>query len=86
MLPFWGYIEEDAEPAPIDCMARGVVPVRVKPTGDMTDDFLAKMARKAEGLGGSAIQVASNVVLVRLRQPVPVDVGVGVGVGCGCSR
>jgi len=39
-LPFWGYVSEEAVPAPIDSMARGVVPIRVKPTGDMTDSVL----------------------------------------------
>lgn len=39
-LPFWGYVSEEAVPAPIDSMARGVVPIRVKPTGDMTDSML----------------------------------------------
>ena len=39
-LPFWGYVSEEAVPAPIDSMARGVVPIRVKPTGNMTDSVL----------------------------------------------
>ena len=38
--PYWGYVSEEAVPAPIDNMARGVVPIRVRPTGDMTDSML----------------------------------------------
>ena len=49
-------------------MARGVVPVRVKPTGDMTDDFLTKMAQTAEGKRSSSKTTGP-------------DAGVGSGVG-----
>jgi hypothetical protein len=42
-LPFWGYGEEEAVPAGIDTLARGVVPIRVKKVeeSELNDSLLA---------------------------------------------
>ena len=61
-LPFWGYVDEEVIPAPIDSMARGVVPVRFKPTGDMTDDFLSKMQNVTGAIGSThSVKPAAGV-------------------------
>ena len=65
-LPFWGYVDEEVMPAPIDSMARGVVPVRFKPTGDMTDDFLSKM-QNVTGVTGNMHSVKPPAGVSSLR-------------------
>jgi hypothetical protein len=50
-LPYWGYVSEEAVPAPIDNMARGVVPIKVRRTGDMTDIILLEELIPPAGTG-----------------------------------
>ena len=51
LLPYWGYVSEEAVPAPIDNMARGVVPIKVRRTGDMTDSILLEDMIPPAGIG-----------------------------------